>query len=243
MATKYHKCPFCTKKYVDKKGLYNHMEKFHEKELGELSAANVYFNFRNKKTHGTCIICGKPTKFNEQTEKYERVHDKVCKDKYRQQFKDRMNKKYGKTTLLDDPEMQNKMLENRRISGKYHWSSGKGLPTQYVGSYEKDFLEFLDKQMDFKSNNVLSPSNIAIPYTFANKKHFYMPDFYLPDFNLLIEIKGKNNHYQKRDELKEKKKDEVASNSQYNYLKIVDKKYNEFIELIDKLRESDGIRS
>lgn len=243
MATKYHKCPFCAKKYINKTGLYAHMENKHKQELGNLSPANVYFNFRNKKTHGNCIICGKPTKFNEKTEKYERVHDGKCKEKYREQFKQRMQRKYGKDTLLNDPDMQNKMLQNRRISGEYKWSNGKGKPTPYVGSYEKDFLSFLDHQMDFKSNNVISPSNIALPYKFANKNHFYMPDFYMPDFNLLIEIKGKNNHYQKRDELKEKKKDETAQKSQYNYIKIMDKKYDEFIELIDNLRENDGKKS
>lgn len=219
------------------------MEKEHSQQLGDLSPANVYFNYRNNKTEGKCIICGKPTKFNEKTEKYERVHDGKCKEKYREQFKQRMQKKYGKTTLLNDPDMQNKMLQNRSISGKYHWTSGRGLPTPYVGSYEKDFLHFLDVQMEFHSNNVISPSNIAIPYKFANKDHFYMPDFYLPDFNLLVEIKGKNNHYQKRDEIKEKKKDEAAINSEYKYIKIVDKKYDEFIHLIDELRNEDGINN
>ena len=27
------KCPFCDKKYVDKKALYNHMEKEHKEQL------------------------------------------------------------------------------------------------------------------------------------------------------------------------------------------------------------------
>lgn len=214
------------------------MDKEHDTELGDLSPANVYFNYRNKKTSGSCIICGKETKFNEVTEKYERVHDGKCKELYRRQFVDRMKKKYGKDTLLRDPEVQAEMLKRRKISGTYRWTTG--LPINYVGTYEKHFLEFLDKQMGFKPNNVVSPSNIFIKYKYAGKDHFYIPDFYLPEFNLLVEVKGTNNHYQKREKYKELTKDKAAMNSEYNYIKITDKKYNDFIKLISKLRESDG---
>ena len=118
------KCPFCGKIYATKNTLYTHLEKEHHDRLGGLSPAHYYFNFRNKKTQGTCIICGKPTPFNEKTEKYDRLDSLKCREAYRQQFKDRMKKKYGKTTLLGDPKQQKKMLEARRISGTYTWRDG-----------------------------------------------------------------------------------------------------------------------
>ena len=45
--------------------------------------------------------------------------------------------KYGKTTLLNDPEQQKKMLANRHISGEYEWTDGN-IKT-YTGSYEFDY--------------------------------------------------------------------------------------------------------
>src|SRR5699024_4980621 len=217
------------------------MEDNHEEQLGDLSPANVYFNIRNNKTEGRCIICKRPTSFNEKTEKYERVHESKCKEQFRELFKKRMQKKYGKTTLLDDPEVQKKMLSKRKISGTYTWNEGKD-KTEYVGSYEKDFLRFLDSS-GFTAKNIFSPSPATIKYRFDGKDHFYIPDFFIPDLNLLVEIKGTNNHYQKREELREKAKDKAALNSKYNYIKIVNKRYDEFIKLVDDIkneRDSSG---
>ena len=88
--SKKFKCPLCGKTYAGKSSLYSHLEQEHLEQLEGLSPAHYYFNFRNKKTHGTCIICGKPTEFNEKTEKYDRLDTPKCREAYRQQFKDRM---------------------------------------------------------------------------------------------------------------------------------------------------------
>src|SRR5699024_10152903 len=193
MASKYFKCPYCPKKYVSKESLYMHMETIHKDELNGLSPANAHFNFRNNKTEGRCIICKKPTQFNEKTERYDRLHEGKCKEEYRRQFKERMNKKYGKTTLLDDPEVQKKMLSRRKISGKYKWSDGRET-TEYVGSYEKHFLQYLDR-IGYSGKAITAPTTTVIPYKYDGKERFYSPDFYIQDLDLLIEIKGTNNHY------------------------------------------------
>lgn len=232
--TKKFKCPFCGKIYAVKATLYTHLETAHGDQLDGLSPAHHYFNFRNKKTQGTCIICGKPTQFNEKTEKYDRIDSQKCKEVYRQQFKDRMNKKYGKPTLLGDPEHQKKMLEGRKISGSYTWSDGAKLV--YTGSYEKHALQFFDKVLKLRSEDVLSPSPIIIDYHYQGEQHFYIPDFYLVPYNLLVEVKGTNGHYQKRDYAKETIKDEAARASSYNYIKVVDKKYDDLLEEIDRIK-------
>ena len=68
-----------------------------------------------------------------------------------------MIKVYGKETLLDDIDWQNdKMLANRKISGKYKWSDGTY--KTYVGSYEKKFLEFADKVMNIDSKDIMALS-------------------------------------------------------------------------------------
>lgn len=233
--SKAFKCPFCQKRYIEKRYLYSHMEKEHKEELGDLSAANIYFNFKNKKTHGSCIVCKRETKFNEKTERYDRICSKKCSDLYREEFKKRMQKKYNKTTLLDDPEHQKRMLKNRRISGVYIWSDGTKM--DYTGTYEKHALEYLDKTLQLKSNNVICPSPVVIPYTFEGKDHFYIPDFYIESFHLLVEVKGSNNHYQKRDLEKEKAKDKAALDSEYNYVKILDKDYDPLLKIINKIKE------
>ena len=44
---------------------------------------------------------------------------------YREQFKKRMIDKYGRVHLLNDPEQQRKMLQNRKISGYVEFKDGK----------------------------------------------------------------------------------------------------------------------
>lgn len=218
------------------------METVHAEDLNGMSPAQLYFNFRNRyplyKGHGRCVISGKPTKFNETTERYERFHSEREKEIYREEFKKRMLKVYGKETLLKDPEWQKKMLANRKISGEYLWSDGK-TKIPYTGSYEKDFLEFLDKQLDWADpNDIMSPGPTFV-YQYNGKTHFYIPDFYITSLDLIIEVKASDNkHYRLRDIGMEKAKDEVIRKTKHRYLKIMDKKYDEFLKLIDEIRNS-----
>lgn len=235
---KFFKCIYCTKQYISKPSLYEHMDLVHHEQLNGLTPAHAYFNFKNHKTEGHCIICHKPTQFNEVTEKYDRLCSDICKEKYREMFKKRMMQKYGKTTLLDDPEIQKKMLSSRKISGTYIWSDGKKYT--YTGTYEKDMLEFLDKVLKMKSTDVLCPAPQVFKYKFNNKEHFYIPDMYLICYNIIIEIKGTNNHYQKRDlEIQKAKMNSVLKEKKFNYLIISDKKYNEFLKVIETLKTKD----
>jgi len=241
-------CPFCDKKYVGpsdnpsgaKLALYKHMEDEHKEMLGGLSPAQVYFNMKYNKTHGSCVICKKETEWNESTERYNRFCSEECKKKYRKQFQERM-KKAGKENQMNDPEHQKKMLANRRISGVYKWSDGKS-ETPYTGSYEKEFLEFLDLVMRFEPDDVFGPAPQYFEYEYEGKKHFYIPDFYIASLNLLIEIKdgeeNPNKHHKitEVDKVKEQLKDEVMlKQNKYDYVKVMDKNYSTFMNfLLDK---------
>lgn len=230
------RCPFCPSKYINKIALYNHIEKDHVIQLQGLSPAQIYFNYKYKKTSGKCIVCGKPTKFNESTERYERIDSEKCKVRYREIFKERMIKKYNKETLLNDPEIQKKMLANRKISGVYKWSKGD-YKFVYTGSYEKDFLEFLDIFMNLEPSDIFAPAPQIFEYKYNGKKHFYIPDFYIQSLNLLIEIKASNNnHYRLRDIEIEKIKDSIINKTSYNYFKVMDKKYDDFFDYLIKLK-------
>lgn len=236
-------CPFCEKKYVNsKQSLYTHMEKTHKEQLNGLSPAQIYFNFKNKKTSGHCIICKKETKFNEQTERYERLCDNPkCKEIYIKQFKERMMKKYGKTTLLNDEEQQKKMLANRKISGEYKWSKPPYTIFKYTGTYEKEFLEFMDIFLNWDSKDLFAPSPITFKYKYDNKEHFYIPDFYIESLNLIIEVKSfENNHYRQRDIGKEKAKDLVVQKENYNYFKVHDKYYDDFFNYLLNLKDNSN---
>ena len=232
-SNKIYKCPFCDYKYKEKQSLYNHMEKEHEDQLNGLSPAQCYFNIRNKKDHGSCIICKKETQWNEATERYERLCSDACKKKYRQLFRDRM-KKSGKDPdkFLNDPEQQKKMLANRKISGEYVWPDGT--KTKYVGSYDRDFIEFVHTFFpDFNPSDLMSPAPQIVNYKYKGKEHFYIPDFYITSLNLLIEIKSDTNmHYRERDIDQEQEKDKAVKRTNYNYIKILEKRYDEFYDFI-----------
>ena len=233
-----YNCPFCESKFYKKDSLYEHMEEEHDELLHGLPASQVYFNHKYNKKGGKCIICGKPTKWNEKTEKYERLcTDKICRDKYRKLFIERMRKVHGKDTLLNDPEQQKKMLEGRHISGVYEWENRHR--HKYVGSYEYDLLEFLETFLSWENpNDIIMPSPLVVEYEYDGKKHFYLPDVMISSINLHIEVKGTNNHYQKRDKDKEKAKDKAIEKvlkkfkPKQVYLKIVDKDYQPLIDLL-----------
>ena len=85
----------------------------------------------------------------------------------------------------------------------------------------------------------MAPAPVSIKYNYNGKDRFYMPDFLIVPFNLLVEVKGTNNHYQKRDKGLEEAKDKAAINSEYKYVKIVDKNYKPLVNLINELKEND----
>lgn len=237
MSSKFFKCPFCELKYIQKPSLYSHMEKEHESQLNGLSPAQIYFNYKNKKTGGKCIMCGKPTKFNEASERYDRLCSPECKEAYREMFKKRMKDKYGTEHLLDDPEQQKKMLANRKISGTYVWSKDKKYKFTYTGTYEKDFLEFMDIFLNWSPNDIIMPAPQVFEYYYQNKKHFYIPDVFIPSLNLIIEIKSSTNkHYRERDLVQEKIKDKILEKSPYNYIKILDKEYDNFFKTVNAIK-------
>ena len=236
------KCKFCDAYFFEPDDYVSHLEKKHDAMIPEdMTPWQFFYYLKTGKTSGQCVMCKKSTGWNEKTHKYHRFcKNPVCKQKYRETFKKRMIGKYGKVTLLDDPEQQRKMLENRSISGQYIWSDHVS-KTTYTGSYERDFLEFLDKIMNFEPSDVMSPSPHTYYYEYEKKKHFYIPDFYIPSLNLEIEIKdggdNENKHpkIQAVDKVKEKLKDDVmkSNRSTFNYLKIKNKQNSVLFEYLE----------
>lgn len=206
---------------------------------GDTDGYRYFYYLLTKKERGSCVMCGRETEFNRATMKYSRFcSDPACKQAYRELFKERMIDKYGKIHLLDDPEMQKKMLAARRISGTYEWTGGK-FSFGYVGSYELDFLKYLDTVRHWQPTDLMAPSPHIYRYEFDGQEHFYIPDFYLPSLSLEVEIKddgsAKNisDISRKKDEIKDAL---LRSNSEnFRYLKIINKDYGEFERLTEEV--------
>lgn len=233
-------CPFCEDSYISIAALQEHIEEEHIKDIPKDFTINQYLYYiKTGKTGSKCVMCKRPTQWNESTNKYNRLCGrKECTEKYREMFKQRMIGKYGKTTLLNDPDQQRKMLEHRKISGRYKWSDKT--EKTYTGTYELDFLKMLDLFMNWDSSDIMCPSPHTYYYEYDGEKKFYIPDMYIPSLNLEIEIKESDNHHphMEVDRKKELLKDSVL-NSQKNidYIKIVDKNYDGFIKYLSKRKE------
>lgn len=237
-------CAFCDDYFYKPDDYVSHIEKHHDENIPEDMDAWQYVYYLNtNKTHGNCVVCKKPTKWNPKTHKYNRFcENPICKEKYKKLFKDRMIGKYGKTTLLNDPEQQKKMLANRSISGEYLWRDHYHKST-FTGSYEKAFLVFLDEVMDFDPEDVMSPSPHTYWYEYDGRKHFYIPDFFIPSLNLEIEIKdggdNPNTHHkiQEVDKEKERLKDIVMTKGTFSYIKIVNKEHEKFFKFLELVKQ------
>lgn len=239
------RCPLCKRMYVNKLAVYSHIENSHADQLPDGMSGGEYY-YRLKYGHGgKCVICHKDTLWNYKTNKFKRFcENPACKQKYKELFRKRMIGKYGKTHLTDDPEQQRKMLAARKISGLYQWSDGSG-KIPYTGTYELDFLKYIDLILDFEFTDVNAPSPHTYTYTFQGAEHFYIPDFYIESLNLEVEIKASDNTHHKIvavDHVKEKLKDDVMrSQNVFNYIKIYDKDYTEFTKLVQELKEKDDV--
>ena len=242
---KKYKCPYCESRLV-RTELANHIEKNHLEMIPDgdnWSPARVAFNTINKKSTGSCIICRKETAWNEDKQRYERIcESKTCKEKYKKLCADRLMKARGvtKEDLLNDPEFQNKMLNNRKISGTYKFSDGGSV--SYVGSYEKKFLEFMDVFLHIKSEDIQSPGPV-VEYMYNGEKHKWITDFYYAPYNLVLDIKdgGKNPNNREMQSYREKqicKEKAIKSQGIYNYLRLTDNQFDQLIEIMIDLKES-----
>lgn len=246
---KIYRCQFCNYNVTpenNKKSIISakhkmgeHYENKHKELLPEdMDGFRWFYYTLTKKNHGECVICHNNTEFNKITMKYSRFcNNPQCKQKYKEERDKRMIAKYGKVCLLNDPEHQKKMLENRRISGIYNWSDGK-TKLQYVSSYEMDFFRHLDQDLHWPSSDIISPSPHTYTYEYDGKQHFYIPDAFIPSLNCEIEIKSKDrmdrqNPISKAKEIEKDKLMKSCSNL-FNYIIIFDKDYTEFNKLIQK---------
>lgn len=99
----------------------------------------------------------------------------------------------------------------------------------YQGSYEKDFLEYI--------NNLGLLSLISrgkmIKYSFEDKIKMHYPDFFIESLNLIVEIKS--SYYYNKFIEKNKAKMNTCINMGYNYIFIINKNYSVIDFLIGQI--------
>lgn len=251
MKVKYYTCPVCKQKYKTLAGWGDHMDKIHPNERPEgYSTSRFFYKVKTGKTAGVCRTCKGPTQWNETSMKYAQFcTNPKCKEAYVKIAKQRMRNVYGKEYILDDPNIQKKMLAHRKISGFYTFQDGGRIG--YVGSYERNFLMMLDTLLSWPSNDIIGPSPHVYYYDYENKEYdknhegrkFYIPDYYLPSLNLEIEIKQQtstNQEFNKINRVKEKLKDDIMQkNKKVNYLKINDNDFREFFTYLENVKNDD----
>ena len=96
------------------------------------------------------------------------------------------------------------------------------------------------------ASDIIAPSPHTYYYKYEGKEHFYIPDFFIPDLGLEIEIKdggdNPNMHHkiQEVDKVKERYKDvAMKAQKEFHFIKVVNKKYAKFINLVGKLVNDD----
>jgi len=188
----------------------------------------------NKPVGRVCVQCHKNSvHFNQETLKYERLcGDPKCKEEYVKMMKSRMTKVYGKEHLLNDPDMQRKMIANHAQAKDYVWDDK--FKFRVIGSYEVDFLDHL-KSLGWTANDIISPSPNNYWYKWKDgSKHLYIPDFYIPSLSLEVEIKESDNthprmeHSREIEHLKDQRLGYETKKTNIHYIKIVDKDYTDF---------------
>ena len=245
MPTKWKKCPLCGEKILKgKNNMVSHVTKEHIDEIPMGQTPGEYVYLAENGSPRKCMICKNPTEWNTANNRYNAFCSDKCKREYVKLAHNRVKKTYGKECLLGDPDFQKKMLANRKISGKYRFEDGGEVP--YTGSYEEDFCKVLDHFLGFSSSDVIMPSPHVYKYNYDKKEHFYIPDAFLPSLLLEVEIKdggaNPNMHHkiQNVDKKKEQLKDDVmVKQKDFHYIKVEDKNYEAFFDLVEKLTNDE----
>lgn len=234
-----YKCPYCSKSFK-RKDMSNHIEDKHEDLIPkEMTPLQITFNTVNHKDGGKCTECGGDAPWNEDKGRYDRIcNKKSCHDSYVKTMKSRMIKVYGREHNLNDAQVQTKMLSNRKISGTYIWSDGTKF--SYCGSYEKSLLEFLDKVMKCKSEDIITPGPI-IDYYFEGEKHQWITDLYYIPYNLCFDVKdgGNNPNNRPMEEYRSKqdaKELAIKEQGKYNYIRLTDNNFAQLFTIFMELK-------
>lgn len=228
---------FCSTSIAEKHEFCEHIVQLHNDQVPEDTEPYefAYSLYVNLPVGRKCVMCKtNNVKFNTSTLKYERLCSEECKTAYVKMTKGRMVNKYGQEHLLNDPDMQRKMINNHADSKDYVWDDTHKF--RVIGTYEVDFLDKL-KSLDWSPNDIIAPSPNTYHYKWKDgSEHMYIPDFYIPSLSLEVEIKQGtyDTNFMVHNREIEAEKDKMmkfqTQKTGINYIKILDKNYDEFLK-------------
>ena len=205
---------------------------------------------RNKyrKNIGNCVICKKPTTWNEEKGRYDRFCSDACVKKYVEIRNKRVLDKYGTANLASIPEFQkDKLMASRGIAKTYTFKDGGRKIV--LSNIEYKILEYLDGA-GYTSEDIEAPASIVIPYRFEGKNLNHIPDIFVKPLNLIISGKdGLDNPNMSPHFLKDRKKNiaifkEILDNYNLNYVQVEGEKEVKALEstmlTIQKLMKKNG---
>lgn len=231
------KCLFCQAIFNDKQKYCHHVAIKHNDQVpDDVEPLEFAYSLLVHKPVGRlCVMCQKNNvNFNQATLKYDRICSPECKEEYVKMMKARMVRVYGKEHLLNEADMQRKMLYNHADAKDYIWDEDHKF--RVIGTYEVDFLDKL-KSLNWDPNDIVCPSPNDYTYKWKDgSNHMYIPDFYLISLQLEVEIKqgGFNDSFMVHNREIEHQKDlmmkRMCSRSGKHYIKILDKNYDDFMK-------------
>lgn len=147
------------------------------------------------------------------------IQNNNIKNKVKTSLQKTLYERYGVKNVSQVPEFFEKNQKNQLKLKQF-----RNTDINYQGSYELDFLNnFYDKFNDIKRGP-------TIKYILNNEKKVYHSDFLIPSLNLVIEIKNINLYKNDIQKITAKKKYTIENG--YDYILILEKNYNEFLEFI-----------
>ena len=243
--SKKYKCIWCEKRdYKDK--LISHVAKEHNEMIPDgFTPLQVVFHIVNKHPLNwkkPCRVCGSPCEWDEKKGRYNLLCNKEeCHKAWAKKMDKDMGDKKGSNNPTKTEEGLKKMLAARKIAGKYKWSDGKEFT--YVGSFEKATLEFMDKVLEIKSEDVMCPGPV-LEYMLDGVKHLYITDIYYIPYNLIIEVKDGGNNPNTNPELYENRRKKLAKEkyvieeTDYNYIRLTNKDFSQLMSVFADLKMS-----
>lgn len=237
-----YRCVYCNQLFERDKMVKHILDKHDDLLQPNDDVNKIVFDLVNNPKR-QCVMCKNKVDWNPTKLRYERLcNNPECKRRYKDMMYERTQNIYNKTPadMLRDPEFQAEMLANRTISGTYKFDNNDTII--YTGSYELEFIKFLDQVMGFKSEDIMAPGPV-ISYRFRGKSLNWITDFYLPQYNLIVEVKdgGSNPNKRTMEEYREKqleKEKAIIKDGKYNYLRLTNKEHEQFIEMLMAIKNS-----
>lgn len=191
----------------------DHLEKNHLDKIPKSYKGDVYkflYDYRNERRR--CQICGVKTQWNPKLRRYNvlcsipddtnnifiitkaylqkvlsyfKNKGNTCSDVMRKNYINNIKRTHGTDNLMADPEYNKMLLENRSIASVVKYN---GKDYTVIGSYEKTFVEMLDKSNKKWELQMPGPTHKFEDGTFT------IIDAYLPQFDLCISIKDMGNN-------------------------------------------------